>query len=193
MHIIRTLTNSIEQIFTVVAFYFYIDQKNKFTLNTVILTALISIAFMMRNTSPVGWIPLLAIKVLREGSLLPFLLSGIFVALPILFFCVWVDTTMYNSDKWVFTGYNFLEMNIIHGLSKTLEKMISGGICALSSHSIWLQLLRLHILLWVTHTIKSSGIKKRHLICATTLGSTSFSLALLLIRRQDSFCLYGRL
>jgi hypothetical protein len=74
---------------------------------------------MMRNTSPVGWIPLLAIKVLREGSLLPFLLSGIFVALPILFFCVWVDTTMYNSDKWVFTGYNFLEMNIIHGLSKT--------------------------------------------------------------------------
>ena len=119
MHIILTLTNSIEQIFTVVAFYFYIDQKNKFTLNTVILTALISIAFMMRNTSPVGWIPLLAIKVLREGSLLPFLLSGIFVALPILFFCVWVDTTMYNSDKWVFTGYNFLEMNIIHGLSKT--------------------------------------------------------------------------
>lgn len=119
MHIIRTLTNSIEQMFTVVAFYYYLDQKNKFTMNTVILTALISIAFMMRNTSPVGWIPLLAIKVLREGSLLPFIISGIFVALPILFFCVWVDTTMYKSDTWVLTGYNFLEMNILHGLSKT--------------------------------------------------------------------------
>ena len=105
--------------FTVVAFYFYLDQKNKFTINTVILTALISIAFMMRNTSPVGWIPLLAIKVLKEGSLLPFILSGIFVALPILFFCVWVDTKVYNADTWVVTGYNFLEMNILHGLSKT--------------------------------------------------------------------------
>jgi hypothetical protein len=119
MHIIRTLTNSIEQMFTVVAFYYYLDQKNKFTLNTVILTALISIAFMMRNTSPVGWIPLLAIKVLREGSLVPFIISGLFVALPILLFCVWVDTTMYKADTWVLTGYNFLEMNILHGLSKT--------------------------------------------------------------------------
>ena len=117
-HIIRTLTNSIEQMFTVVAFYYYIDQKDKFTLNTVILTALISIAFMIRNTSPVGWIPLLAIKVLREGSLVPFIMSGVCVALPILFFCVWVDTKMYGADTWVFTGYNFLEMNILHGLSK---------------------------------------------------------------------------
>jgi len=105
--------------FTVVAFYFYLDQKGKFTVNTVILTALISIAFMMRNTSPVGWIPLLAIKVLREGSLVPFIISGLFVALPILFFCVYVDTKMYNADTWVLTGYNFLEMNILHGLSKT--------------------------------------------------------------------------
>ena len=104
--------------FTVVAFYFYLDQKGKFTVNTVILTALISIAFMMRNTSPVGWIPLLAIKVLREGSLVPFIISGLFVALPILFFCVYVDTKMYNADTWVLTGYNFLEMNILHGLSK---------------------------------------------------------------------------
>ena len=88
-------------------------------MNTVILTALISIAFMMRNTSPVGWIPLLAIKVFKEGSFVPFLLSGVFVALPILFICVWIDTKMYKADTWVLTGYNFLEMNILHGLSKS--------------------------------------------------------------------------
>jgi len=72
----------------------------------------------MRNTSPVGWIPLLAIKVFREGALIPFIISGIFVALPILFATVWIDTIMYNSDTWVLTGYNFFEMNILHGLSK---------------------------------------------------------------------------
>lgn len=81
-----------------IAFYFFIDQSNKFSLNTVILTALISMAFMMRNTSPIGWIPLLAHKVVFKGSLVPFILSGIFVALPILFLCTYVDTLYYGGD-----------------------------------------------------------------------------------------------
>ena len=73
---------------------------------------------MIRNTSPVGWVPLLAYKVLKEGSLLPFILSGIFVAVPIMFGCVWLDTWYYGADNLVVTGYNFLEMNLLHGLSK---------------------------------------------------------------------------
>lgn len=87
-------------------------------MNTVILTALITISFMIRNTSPVGWIPLLGYKVLFEGSLLPFIKSAICVALPIIFLLVWVDTEMYKADVWVLTSWNFLEMNILHGLSK---------------------------------------------------------------------------
>jgi len=82
------------------------------------MTALITISFMMRNTSPVGWVPLLAYKVLREGSLVPFIISGLIIALPTIFACVWMDTKFYGSDTWVLTGYNFLEMNLIHGLSK---------------------------------------------------------------------------
>jgi len=105
---IRTFTNSLEQMFSVVSMFFYLEQKNKFTKNTVILTALISISFMVRNTSPVGWLPLLAIKVLREGSFVPFLISGAFVALPILFLLVSIDTYMYGADEWVFTGWNFI-------------------------------------------------------------------------------------
>jgi hypothetical protein len=73
---------------------------------------------MMRNTSPVGWIPLLAIKVLNEGSLLPFIISAIAVAVPLIGGIIYIDTIYYQSDKWVLTGYNFLEMNILHGLSK---------------------------------------------------------------------------
>ena len=94
------------------------DLKDKFTSKTAILTALISISFMIRNTSAVGWLPLLAYKVLFEGSFVPFLKAGIFIALPVLALLIWVDTVMYNSDKWVVTSYNFLEMNILHGLSK---------------------------------------------------------------------------
>ena len=64
-------------------------------MNTVILTATISLSFMMRNTSPIGWIPLLAIKVLFEGALLPFIIAGIFVAVPIIGFTVYIDTLYY--------------------------------------------------------------------------------------------------
>jgi len=105
---IRTFTNSLEQMFSVVSMFFYLEQKDKFTKNTVILTALISISFMVRNTSPVGWLPLLAIKVLREGSLVPFLISGVFVALPILLLLVSIDTYMYGADELVITGWNFI-------------------------------------------------------------------------------------
>jgi phosphatidylinositol glycan class B len=117
-YIIRCFTNSLEQIFSVIAFYFYIDQDHRFTLNTVVLTALISLAFMMRNTSPIGWIPLLAHKVIYNGALFPFVLSGIFVALPILGLCVYVDTAYYGGDEWVLTGLNFLKVNLVGGLSK---------------------------------------------------------------------------
>lgn len=117
-YIIRCFTNGLEQIFSVIAFYFYIDQNRSFSVNTVVLTALISLAFMMRNTSPIGWIPLLAYKVLFSGSLIPFILSGIFVALPILALCTYVDTVYYGGNEWVFTGINFLKVNVVHGLSK---------------------------------------------------------------------------
>lgn len=117
-HIVRCFTNGLEQIFSVIAFYFFLDQGNRFTINTVVLTALISLAFMMRNTSPIGWVPLLAHKVIYDGSLLPFILSGIFVALPIIFICVYVDTIYYGGDEWVFTSWNFLNVNVVGGFSK---------------------------------------------------------------------------
>jgi hypothetical protein len=50
---------------------------------------------MMRNTSPIGWIPLLAIKVLFEGAFFPFFIAAIFVAVPIMGLTVYVDTMYY--------------------------------------------------------------------------------------------------
>lgn len=74
---------------------------------------------MMRNTSPVGWIPLLFIKIIKENSLIPFLLGGIFIAIPMIIGCIWIDSIMYGSKEWVVTSYNFLKMNIVMGLSKS--------------------------------------------------------------------------
>ena len=107
---------------SVVAFYYFLEQKDKFNMNTAILTATITISFVMRNTSPIGWIPLLAIKVLFEGSLIPFIKAGIFVAIPLLGITIAIDTLYYlgtvNGTDWVYTSYNFLEKNLMYGFSE---------------------------------------------------------------------------
>jgi len=82
------------------------------------MTAVISFAFMIRNTSPVGWVPLLALKIIQEGSLLPFIISGVLVAIPIIIFCIFMDSMYYGGEQWTFTSYNFLNVNLLYGLSK---------------------------------------------------------------------------
>jgi hypothetical protein len=94
---IRCFTNTLEKIFTVIAYYFYMEQKDKFGANTVIFTALLTLGFMMRNTSPVGWVPLLMIKIVRDGSFLPFLMSGILVAIPLIFATIYLDSVYYMN------------------------------------------------------------------------------------------------
>ena len=92
---IRCFTNTLEKICTVIAFHFYLLQKNEFNKNTVIFTMLLTIGFMMRNTSPVGWIPLLIVKIIDDGAFLPFLTSGVFVAIPLIFAIVYIDSVYY--------------------------------------------------------------------------------------------------
>jgi hypothetical protein len=114
----RCFGNALEQILSVVAFHFYLKQGNRFTLDTAALTALITVAFVGRNTSVIGWIPLLAIKVLRDGALPPFILSAITVAVPVIGLTVLVDTAYYGSDEWVVTSWNFLKVNLVENLSR---------------------------------------------------------------------------
>lgn len=92
---IRCFTNTLEKICTVIAFNFYLKQRNQFNLNTIIFTSLLTIGFMMRNTSPVGWIPLLLVKIINDGAFIPFLIAGIFVFLPLTFACVYLDSIYY--------------------------------------------------------------------------------------------------
>ena len=112
-YISRCFTNSLEQILSVIAFYYYIKQDNKFTKTTIILTALITVAFIGRNTSIVGWIPLLAIKVIQDSALIPFIISAITVAIPCMALMVYIDSSYYGGEDWTVTSYNFLLVNIL--------------------------------------------------------------------------------
>ena len=82
------------------------------------MTALITIQFMMRNTSPIGWLPLLFIKIYKDKSFKALLTAGIIIALPLLILIILLDTYFYNSDTLVITSLNFLKVNVVEGLSK---------------------------------------------------------------------------
>jgi Alg9-like mannosyltransferase family len=91
--------------------------KNKFDRNVVFLTTFLTISFMIRNTSPIGWPPLLLIKILYEGSLIPLIYAGILVFLPVVGLCILVDSFYYGQFP-VVTAYNFVRANLAEGLSK---------------------------------------------------------------------------
>ncbi|CDW78313.1 UNKNOWN [Stylonychia lemnae] len=114
--LIRCFGNSIESIANIIAFNYYLNQKDKFDGNTMKMTALISISFMIRNTSPVGWIPLLLLKILYEKSLLPFIKAGFVIAIPVILFSILLDSIYFG--EFTVTSYNFLRANILEGLSK---------------------------------------------------------------------------
>ena len=77
---------------------------------------------MIRNTAPIGWIPLLFIKVFRDGAFPSFLISAFIVAAPIIFLSVFFDSYVYSLNQpqftWVITSFNFLKVNVIDGHSK---------------------------------------------------------------------------
>mmetsp|Transcript_17852 Transcript_17852/g.30295 ORF Transcript_17852/g.30295 Transcript_17852/m.30295 type:complete len:211 (+) Transcript_17852:486-1118(+) len=123
-HQLRCLTNTLEMICTTIALHFYRKQASSFTADTAIFTALLTIGFMMRNTSPIGWVPLILIKILKQGSFPAFLKSGVLIALPLIGLCVYLDSLFYmhvnqqSEFRWTVTSLNFLNINVIQGLSK---------------------------------------------------------------------------
>ena len=110
----------------VIALDFYLRLTKEFNKYTAVFTALLCIEFMMRSTSIVAWIPLLFLKVVRDGTLVSFLKSAVLVAAPTIFFIVCIDSYCYSLPRfngdgnwdWVFNPWNFVRSNIIEKKSE---------------------------------------------------------------------------
>jgi hypothetical protein len=92
---IRTFTNSIETIFQIIAFFYFLKVTNKFDKNIAILTGLLTVSFMIRNTSPIGWPPLILIKIIKDRSLVAFIMAFVVVFIPVVFVSILVDSFYY--------------------------------------------------------------------------------------------------
>jgi len=122
----RCFTNTCEMVCTVCAFVFYMRQKDKFTGSTAAFTSILVAGFVMRSTTPVGWIPLLLLKMIKDNALIPFLIAGIAVAVPLIGICIFIDSSYYQQAgqtqdgkfEIILSSYNFLKLNVLEGLSK---------------------------------------------------------------------------
>lgn len=72
---------------------------------------------MIRNTSPIGWPPLILIKIIKDKSLAPFMFALLFVFIPVVGLSILVDSFYYGHFP-VITAYNFVQANLTEGLSK---------------------------------------------------------------------------
>ena len=96
--IIRCFANGIEATLNVISMYYFLRLKGSFNMDYVKITTLMSINFMVRNTSAIPWIPLFLIKIIKDSALLPLIISAIFVAVPVVGSCVALDSYFYNFD-----------------------------------------------------------------------------------------------
>ena len=115
----RTMTNGAEAVFWMIAFYYYFNlkyadfniSKNQYFLffekNMALMTFSITMAFLVRSSSIIGWVPLALIYILSSNSFICILLNlfailkaALFVALPMIILSLGIDSFYYG--KFVF-------------------------------------------------------------------------------------------
>lgn len=95
VHVIRCFGNSLETILYLIAFNYFYSIKSKFNENIAIFTFIITIAFMVRCTSPIGFVIPILYKIYKEKSLFSFFIAGIGIATPLLFLIMLFDSFNY--------------------------------------------------------------------------------------------------
>lgn len=97
-YVLRTSANGIEGNLMFVAFYYYINIKPKiFDKSITMLTLAITISFITRSSSLVGYIPLALIVIVQDFRFfLPIVVAGLTIAIPACFINLSFDAYLYG-------------------------------------------------------------------------------------------------
>jgi len=118
---VRTFSNSIETSFLMVGIYLWTkiphgsSASSIFNWKALLFTFLVTFSFILRNSSAIGFIPLILHKAFYQRNFKMFALSGILVALPMLLITVAADSIYYG--KLTITSWNFYEFNVLESKS----------------------------------------------------------------------------
>nr|XP_033775631.1 GPI mannosyltransferase 3 isoform X1 [Geotrypetes seraphini] len=111
----RTLTNTMETVLTIFTLYYYPIQGSKTKSNCKYLT-LVALAFVIRPTAVILWIPLLVCHFLHELKKLDLLLQYcVPIGLVTLGISAMIDRVYFG--KWTLVQLNFLRFNVLQDVA----------------------------------------------------------------------------
>ena len=87
-----------------------------------LMTFGITMAFLVRSSSIIGWVPLALIYIFKANSfecmiynLLAIIQAGLFIAIPMVFLSLCMDSLYYGT--FVFSQFNFVYVNVVQNIS----------------------------------------------------------------------------
>ena len=94
----KTMTNGVESTFSIIALYYFNRLQSKFDKNMKLMTAAITLAFIVRSSSLVSFGPLALFQIASDpvNYTLPILKAGVFIALPLFAISCCIDTLLYK-------------------------------------------------------------------------------------------------
>jgi phosphatidylinositol glycan class B len=112
----RTLTNTPETAFTIAALYFYSDLAPVVDTRMELMTVSITLAFIVRSSSIIGWVPLLLAKMYQSKAYIISFLTVAYIAILLIIISISIDSMFYK--RLTCPQYNFLYYNILESLSE---------------------------------------------------------------------------
>ena len=115
----RLFSSSYEAMLGVISLYYFEHISTSFDRPLAIVIALQSFSFVIRNTSPIGWVVLLTVKAVKTDFRKMFqnYIIGFFIIfLPIFSISIALDSWYYG--KLTIVPWNFIQVNVFAGLSQ---------------------------------------------------------------------------
>ncbi|XP_031308868.1 GPI mannosyltransferase 3 isoform X2 [Camelus dromedarius] len=110
----RTLTNTMETVLTVIALFYYPLEGSK-SMNSVKYSSLVALAFIIRPTAVIPWIPLLLRHFWQEQRKLDLFLHQ-FLPIGFVTFSLSLIIDRIFFGQWTLVQYNFLKFNVLQDL-----------------------------------------------------------------------------
>lgn len=121
-----TLTNGVEGIMAVIGLYFFarvfnnkerkLDMVHKRN-EVYAMTFAITLAFLVRSSSLVGWIPLALVAILsHRDNFMAIVEAGVYVTVPLVLFSIAIDSFFYG--RLTCPQFNFVYINVVEDIAK---------------------------------------------------------------------------
>jgi hypothetical protein len=89
------------------AFNYFIKIRDRFDINLAMVAMIVTFSLGIRNTTVIGWIPILLFKMIEELAVVPFAASIILIVLPTFGIIFVIDTLYYES--YTVTAWNYFQ------------------------------------------------------------------------------------